>query len=79
METKPFWQSTTMNGLFAAIGGLLAAVVPMLLPKISSAEISSTWTAVLQAGGAIANAVGLIIAMYGRARTDGEKLTLTRQ
>jgi hypothetical protein len=77
-DTKPWWQSTTMNGLLTAIGGLIAALVPIVLPDISQVEISSLWTAVVQSIGAIANVVGIGVAIYGRLRTDGKQLTLRR-
>lgn len=78
-DMKPFWQSTTMNGLLTAIGGLLAIVVPVLLPKLTSVDVSTFWAAVVQIIGAIANAVGIVVATYGRVNSDGAKLTLTRK
>ena len=71
MNKKPFWKSTTFHGLAIALAGvILHLLVNKHVIGGETAEIFAEFIAYA------ANLFGLTYAGYGRAKTNGEKLTL---
>ncbi len=63
--TKPFWQSTTLQGQMVAVLGLATRLVDFpLLAGEGEALVATVFTL-----------IGICMSIYGRIKTKGEKLT----
>ncbi len=75
-NSRPFWRSTTIQGVATAATGLLGILASLLAPRLAPVSANDIWLAAVQVIGAIINLIGLIVAVVGRARSDGAALTL---
>jgi hypothetical protein len=78
MNSKNFLTSTTIQGIIVAGIGFVVMVMKMFGKSTAADALQANQTDILQLVAVIGTAIGLVVAIYGRFKTDGKVLTLGR-